>query len=894
MLRPSAVLLVLAAGCGSSAPPSRPVATPPVAAAPAPDASVAAPTPPALRLPAGVRPTRYRATLELDPAAADFGGVIAIDVVLDAATDLVWLNADGLTIESAEVEVAGVRAPLAAWTAPRNFLALRAPAPIAAGPARLHVRYRGRVRADDKMGMGLYVDGGERYLVTHFEPEDARRVFPSFDEPGFKVPWQVTLRVPATTMALTNSEEVATTTEGAWKVVEFAPTRPLPSYLICIAVGPFEAVPAGIMKAEHPIRVVTPKGRTPGAPFAVAAVGPLQALLEDYTGIAYPYGKMDHIAYPGPGGAMEHVGLITYGETALLMAPHEASARRERAIASVVTHELAHQWFGNLVTPAWWDDIWLNESFASWADNRFLRAWQPTWGIDQIEAWERDGALMSDSVPSARKIHEPIANAHDIANAFDNITYGKGGAVLLMIEHWLGEDVFQKVVRSHLGKHQGGTATYADFAATLGAVAGPDAPGVLASFVDQAGAPRLEVELRCDRGQPPALAVAQSRFAPLGTARRDGRWDIPVCVRWGKGRATGRSCRLVKGAAETIALEGVTGCPDWVMPNAGGRGYYRAVLRGDLLPRLIRHVGALDDSERIALATDAEALVAAGDLPVGAALDLAATLARRSDRASLTAASALVGAIDASVAAADRAAWQAWVRRHLGGPARALGLAPRTADSRDQRQLRSVLLKSVGTVGGDAAIAAEARTLALRWLADPAAIDGELVDSVLGIAAASGDRALWDAVLAAARATASIRERSRLLGVLAQFRDPALVQATLALSLDTQLPAHETIRVVSGVAAYRPSAPAAFAFLRERWDALVARLPVDSGAGLVLVGTRTCDPALRGEVATFFDGRTTTRKGGPRTYAQALESMDACIAWSKANGAALSAYLRAK
>jgi alanyl aminopeptidase len=889
-LRLSAILLTLtAAGCGgSSAPPARPAE--PVAAA-APVAAPVAPTPPDLRLPAGVRPVRYQATLELDPAAKDFGGVIAIDVSVDAATDLVWLNADGLTIESAEIEAGGARTALVAWTAPRDFVALRAPAPIAAGSARLHLRYRGRIRPDEKGGMGLFADRGERYLVTHFEPDDARRVFPSFDEPGHKVPWQLTLRVPAASQALTNTEEVASKVEGAWKVVTFAPTRPLPSYLICIAVGPFEAVPAGTMKTGHPIRIVTPRGRTEAAAFAASAVGELQALLEDYTGIPYPYGKMDHIAYPGQGGAMEHVGLITYGETALLMPALEQSARREYGIASIATHELAHQWFGNLVTPAWWDDIWLNESFASWADNRFLRAWRPGWGVDQAEAWERHYALGSDAVASARKIHQPVVSEHDMVNAFDNITYGKGAAVLSMIEHWLGEDVFQKVVRTHLGRHRDATATYADFAKTLGEVAGADAPGVLASFVDQAGAPRLEVELRCERGKAPALTVAQSRFAPLGIAAAEGRWDIPVCVRWSQRGKAGKTCRLVKAAIEVIALEGATGCPDWVMPNAGGRGYYRAVPRGDLLPRLTRNLGALDDRERIALAGDAEALVEAGELAVGAALDLAAALARRSDRASLNAAVSLAYAVDDHVAVADRPAWQGWVRRHLGGPARALGLAARKGESRDQRLLRPSLIKLVGTAGADPALAAEARAMAVRWIADPASVDGELVDTVLGVAAATGDRALWDQLVAATRATTSMRERSRLLGVLGQFRDPALVEATLALTLDPALPAHETIWLVSRVGGWAASAPLAYRFLRANWDVLIARLPADVGASLVWVGARTCDAGLRADVAAFFDGRSTVRPGGPRTYAQALEAMDSCVAWTKANGAALSAYL---
>jgi cytosol alanyl aminopeptidase len=887
------LVLALAAGCAGaprtqppSAPEPSPLPAPVIAATPAPL------VPPALRLPDTVRPLRYRAALTIDTTATTFAGEVAIDIDVRVASDVVWLHAHDLTLESAVLERGDSRVPLVAAYAPNDFLALRAAAPIAPGAARVVLQYRGRVRPDEKGGVSLFADGEQRYVVTHFEPRDARRAFPCFDEPGFKVPWQLSLRVRPGQLAFSNTAEIGSRDDGEWKVVDFAETAPLPSYLIAFAVGPFEVVDAGRTAAGTPLRIVVPAGRAPAASYAKGIVGRLQEVLEAYTGIPYPYGKMDHLAYPGYGGAMEHVGMVTYGETALLIPELERGVKREEVVASIAAHELAHQWFGNIVTPAWWDDLWLNESFASWAEQIALAGVAPEWNVPAMQAWARHGALAADAVASARKIHNPADSYDDVVNAFDSITYAKGSAVLTMIEHWLGTERFRTVIRNHLNAHRDGTATYADFASALAGVSGDQARAVLDSFVDQPGAPRLEMAVRCERGRTPEVALAQSRFARLGARTpREGRWSIPVCVRWGAGGATGRACTLLSEAAGTLVLDGARSCPDWVAPNAGGRGYYRAALDVPALARLTRHLGALDAAETIALASDVEALVGSGDAPVAAALDLVAALARRRDRASLEAAMALLLPLDSAVVDADRPRWRAWVAAQFARAYRRLGMTPRRGESRDVAMARVQVIKAMGQVAADRKVLAQARALAVRWLADPAAVPGELLDTVLVTASIHGDRELHARLVAAATATTSMKQRSRLLMYLGRFRDPALVEANLALALADTLPAHTTEVLVWRSGWSRATAGLGYQFLRARWDAFLGRLPRDAGAGLSFIGAATCDPDLRDEVELFFRERSAKRPGGPRLLAQSLEEMDACIAWDRANRDALSAYL---
>jgi aminopeptidase N len=885
-------LLLVAVGCGTPSAASPP--TPKPVASSASDAGVAAtaPTPPKLRLPAGIKPVRYDVALTLDPASTTFDGEIAIDLEIASPTDTLWLHAEELQVANATLIQGGHEQALTAWTAPHTFVSLRGA--FAAGSARVVIRYQGKLARNQHAGAYVLDDEGSSYVYTQFESVDARRAFPCFDEPGYKTPWKLSLRVHKDHMALANTKVLHERDDGDWKVVEFAESRPLPSYLVAFAVGPFETVDAGVSRGGAPQRIVTPKGKTESAAYAVSSTRPLLGALEDYFDIPYAYEKLDQIAYPAKGGAMENVGLITYGEAILLIPPAEMTRARQWRCAEVMAHEMAHQWFGDLVTPAWWDDIWLNESFASWMEDKIIAGFRPDWPVAAARALSRDEALRADALGTARKIHQPIESEHDVYNAFDKITYAKGAAVLRMLEQWIGEEAFRGGVRRHLQAHADGNATYQDFVSAMSDAAGRDVTAAFDAFVDQPGAPRLDVELVCGAGggAPPTLQLAQSRFSPLGSqAAKEGRWELPVCVRWGLGKDSGRACTMLTEATVVLPLPDASRCPDWVLPNDGGDGYYRMALHGDLLGRLVRHLDKLTAAERVTLAHDVRALAGSGDVELPALVDLAAALAKRDARTDVEAAIALVQTFDQMLTPAQRAGQAKLVKKLFAARARKLGTVAKRSDDDDTRQLRASVLSIVALRGGDAAIAAEARREALAWLDDRGAIEPELVDAMWGIAARNADRAFWERVAAAVKASPSRRDRVRLLGYLAQVRDPALLEANFGLVLGREIELEESLLLVTGATAERATAKAAWRFVADKWDEFAGRLPYGGGRSLIDVGGATCDPAVRAEVEQVMGSRAGTIDGGPRALAQTLEKLDICVAGDAALKGGIEAAL---
>ncbi|HEY0097081.1 MAG TPA: M1 family metallopeptidase, partial [Archangium sp.] len=530
------------------------------------------PTSPALRLPAAVRPTGYTVELTLDPAAPVFQGVVEMDLEVKEAAEALWLHGRHLTVREATLTVKGRSEVLTQVKGKGDFLGFVAAGRLEPGAAHLRIVYEGQLSDREVLGAFRAQEGGDWYAYTQFEPLGARRVFPCFDEPGFKVPWQLTFHVPKGNVAVTNTP-VATEEPRAdgGTTYRFARTQPLPSYLIAFGVGPFdflEAKPSGEKGVRT--RIVTPKGRATEGTYAGKVTPEILGHLERYFGIAYPYEKLDVMAIPLFGGAMEHPGLVTFNSGLILSKEKEDTLNRQRGFYNVQTHELAHQWFGDLVTMAWWDDLWLNEAFATWATPRIIESAQPTWDAPIERVRGRSYALGADSLVTARRIRQPIESQDDVLNAFDGITYGKGASVLAMVEGWLGRDVFQRGVRRHLRAHAHGNATAKDFLDALSAEAGQDVSGVLGSFLDQGGAPLVTTRLDCS-GKVPVVRLAQSRFLPLGSSGdAKQEWKVPLCVRYGSGKGMGRACTVLEGESAELALPEAKACPTWVLPNADG------------------------------------------------------------------------------------------------------------------------------------------------------------------------------------------------------------------------------------------------------------------------------------------------------------------------------------
>jgi alanyl aminopeptidase len=897
MLR--AVLVVAAAtvlACSSSSAPRTPA--PPVAAdpLPAPDPNAAPPRPAdvvaGVRLPKTFRPVKSRVRLAIDPDQPRFTGAVEIDGTLAEASTRIWLNSRGLTIKSAVARAGGRDIALTAAQRGEERISLDAAEPVPAGQLTLALEYDGKLDETETTGAFRQKSADAWYVFTQLEAIYARRVFPSVDEPDAKIPWQVTLDVPGAQVALSNTTPAGEEAlPNGWKRIRFAETRPMPSYLVAFAVGPFELVSAGKSASGVPLRIVTPKGRAKDAAVAAEITPRVLAALEQWFGTPYPYDKLDSIAIPVTVGfgAMENAGLITYNESLLLIDPADPSLARRNLYASIAAHEIGHQWFGNLVTLAWWDDIWLNEAFATWITDKVMATTYPAWGSTLAPIETRATAAWADSLATARQIRQPIESDDDIDTAFDGITYKKGASILHMFERWVGPDRFRDGVRSYLQRHAWGNATSADFVKAISEVAGVDAWPAFSTFLDRPGLPRLAAELHCS-GKSATVTLEQSRYLPEGASVKSDEtspWQVPVCVAHGKGGKRTTSCALVQGARAEVPLEGAA-CPDWFYPNADGSGYYRSGLPSDALKSLTGGGWKqLTPAEKAALFGDVLAATNRGDLPITAALEMVPLLVKEDSRFLVEPALRLVESMESHVPADRQAAWRAWIVKALGPEARRRGWTRRGGDTLDAEQIRPALAALVADAG-EPRLRKDAIALAKHWRTMPSSLRQHV------LAVAVDDPGVFNALIAAAPAEKDRKVRRDLVQSLGHTRDPGRLRQALGLMLDERLDARDTEYMDDGVEFRPASRDIAEAFLREHLKQLLARWPHQTASRHAEQFTRVCDPARRGAIAAFVTDTFSAMPGGPRRVSQSIEKMDQCIARGARYQPVLTAWLANK
>ncbi len=576
------------------------------------------------KLTGAVKPAAYRLDLTVDPAKERFSGKVEIDVAILVPTRFVDLHGRDLAVKSATV-TAGGKSYAGTWSQvdPSGVARLTFAEPLPAGPATFAFDYDAAFQSGPS-GMFRVKVGEDWYSWTQFESIDARAAFPGFDEPGFKQPFTVTLRTRPGQMAISNAPEVSKISEGGMDVHRFAPTLPLPTYLLAMMVGPFASVEGTVpATAERntplPLRVITTQQNKDKIAFALEGSKGIITHLEDYFGQGFPYPKLDQITSPIMPGAMENAGADVYADPILVL-DDKAPTGQKRAFGMIVSHELAHQWFGDLVTPAWWDDIWLNESFANWMGYRIGNEWRPDLNIGAGALAEGFGAMSTDALIAGRAIHQPITTNAQIDEAFDTITYGKGGHVVAMIAGYMGDTKFRDGVRRYMAAHKYGNATSREFFAAMADAAG-DARIIPAmqSFTDQQGVPLVTFTPASG-----GYVATQSRYVRLGTDAPDTIWGVPLCLRRLGGA---RQCQLLDRKSGTVAIGG-TGP---LMPNAGGTGYYRFELPSRDWDALIARSASLTGGEALALADSLYASFQAGRAGPDKLLALARKLAANKD-----------------------------------------------------------------------------------------------------------------------------------------------------------------------------------------------------------------------------------------------------------------------
>ena len=847
----------------------------------------------AQRLPRTATPSHYDLKFSVDLSHARFDGVETIRVDIPSPTTRIVLNAAEIEVHQATVG-SGAAAQKAAVTlnAAEQTATLTVPTRIPAGPSEIHIAYTG-VLNDQLRGFYLSKTAARNYAVTQFESTDARRAFPCFDEPSYKATFGITLVIDRGDVAISNGR-VTSDTPGpgpSQHTVMFSESPKMSTYLVAMAVGDFECLSGAADSV--PIRICTTPGKKQLGEIALASAERILSFYDRYYATKYPFGKLDVLAVPDfAAGAMENTGAIFYRETDLLAATDSASVGTRKTIASILAHEMAHQWFGDLVTMAWWDDIWLNEGFATWMANKPLADWHPDWNIPVDEALENKQALDVDSLPTTRAVHAPVNTPAEIDEAFDAIAYQKGAAVLRMIEGYVGPDAFRKGVNAYLQAHAYGNATAQDFWTAIAAASGRPVDQVMPTFVNQPGVPLVDVRPNCER-ETMRADVLQSRFRlqPTGATAAE-TWRIPACVKVGSpGEQTPESCLVIEKREQSLDL--AHGCPAWVFLNAGARGYYRTAYPPALLRAMAPDLEtAFTAPERITLMGDEWALVRAGRHTVADYLTLASGFSKESSSGALGVVTDRLGFIhDYLATGAMRSRFETFARSLLRPLFDELKFTASPSDPDDRRQLRAVVIHSLGSLANDADVVRSARQALDRSLAGGSALDPTLASAIVNVAALHGDAALFDALAAAAERATSPEVRYRYLYALANFTDAALTERALKMSLSPAIRNQDTAIFVAQFLGNPDVNDRAWAFVKENWTALEPKITSVYSSDVNLVSSlgSFCDASTRNDIAQFF--AVHKLPAASRTLKQTLERIDNCIELRRAQTAPLAEWL---
>ena len=874
--------------------------------------------PPALRLPADVRPLHYELDLVVDPAKAGFGGTVAIEVELARPRTVVWLHGGKLIVRDAAVESeAGGRVAATFRQVNEDGLArLDLGEPVGPGRATLRLAWD----AGWGNGRGLFVarSGGAAYAATQLESINARLVFPSLDEPGFKTPFDVSIAAPEGAVVVSNTPAFAEEPAGPrWRRVRFATTKPLPTYLLFLAVGPFDVVappalpPNEVRGSPLPVRGLAPRGRASELDFALRAAADVLVLQERWFGIPFPYPKLDHIAVPGLSiGGMENAGAIAYSGRSLLTSA-QGGGEQQRRVAAIVSHEIAHMWFGDLVTLPWWTDTWLNEAFATWMGARALGAWRPEW---RVQVWHirgpyaggeppahalhtggTDWAMELDDLGTARAVRQPLERMSEVSSQFDAASYAKGSAVLAMFERFAGPEAFREGVRAHLEAHAHGTGTTEELLEALSRASGRDLAAPFASFLDQPGVPLVSAQVSCDGGGGKVL-LTQAPYAPRGGRADPGRrWIIPVCVRYAARGAEREACQLLGGEEGALAIP--EGCPDWTFPNAAGAGYYRFALGAADLRRL-RRVGLarLDAAEKLAYAGSLQAAQRAGALSYGEAMASLVALARDRD---LAVASVPMRAIAHAhrdlVPAAARPSVEAFARRLFRRAFDRLGWNPRPGESRDASAFRADLVRFLVRTGRDPQVRREAARRGEAYLGrdgrlHPEAVDPDLVVEAVAAAIAAKGAPAFDAAVARIVSSEDGAVRERLLTALGASGRPELVPRAFALARDDRLVGPERIWPLEGGFKHPSTRDTALAALEGGLEGLAGSLQASAAGALPRMAAWLCDARAAERAQAMFDRALVRMPEARRDVAQSVERIRLCALEREADGPAAARF----
>jgi aminopeptidase N len=833
----------------------------------------------AQRLPTAVTPTHYTLKLAPDLKTATFSGEESINVMVGAATRTITLNAAEINFQSVTASFGCfdtdqacamnvvLDAPTISLDKEKEQASFTFPNEIASGKLVLHIRYSG-ILNNELRGFYLSKTARRNYAVTQFEPTDARRAFPCFDEPAFKASYDISLVIDAADTAISNTPITADTPgPGADKhTLVFDTTPKMSTYLVAFLVGDFQCTSG--RQDDVDIRVCATPDKVALTPYALSIAEYVLHYYDNYFGIHYPLKKLDLIAVPDfEAGAMENFGAITYRETDLLLDPKSATVAEKQEVGLVVAHEMAHQWFGDLVTMQWWDNIWLNEGFATWMENKPVAAMHPEWNIPEVVAGDEQDTLDIDAQPTTRAIRARADTPAEINQMFDGIAYGKASDVLLTVENYLGEETFRKGVHAYLSAHEYGNATAEDFWNAQTATSHKPVDKIMESFVAQPGEPILTFGTPADGN----FSVTQQRFFLSPSIHPDPaqKWTLPVCFK----TTDAQDCELATPETSSLKMPAA----GLLFANATGKGYYRSAYAPGQYADLATHAESnLTPPERISLLGDEWAQVRANKATVGDYLNLVAALKSDPSAEVFSIAAGRIGTITDKVASTkgDRDKLAAWLQRNFAPAYAKLG-PPAPGDSPNTLELRAQLLALLVDHGNNADLKVDARKIADQFLDDPAAIDPTLGKAALEAAAENGDAALFDRLQKVYETSTNPDLQETALRLLIQFGNPELLERGLEYSVSNKVRNQDAALQLAIGLEDPDTRDATWRFIKTHWYQVQADLTTELGSYMVAGAGSFCTADARDDVKNFFASHPVPASDVALKHA--LENIDGCV-----------------
>ena len=854
-------------------------------------------------LPDGVRPVAYELDLTVDPRAARFGGTVTMDVEFDQAARGFWLHGQGLEIRGVRVsgnlledEEATWRDVLGSGVAWINF-----PRRVSAGIVRVTVDYTAPFDLN-LSGMFKVDEQGNAYALAKSESIQARRFMPGFDEPAFKAPFDISLTVPNGDTAISNTPVASIEDlENGTERISFERTRPLPTYLLSLAVGSFDRddapdlAPNDIRSVPIPLTGYARKGKGSELAYALEMTEPMVAFFERELQIPYPYTKLDIIAAPQwPSGATELAAAITYRESRILFGPSSGPAAR-RALLNIHAHEIAHMWFGDLVTPPWWDDLWLKEGFASWAEGIVLSELEPGVGHELDAVADSIDAMALDSLKSARAVREPITLNEDIRNAYDSITYDKGLAVIAMVDSYFGAETFRPALGRYVSRFEDDVADSPQFFDVIAEETGePDLTAAFRSFVEQSGLPVIDASLQCSESQPPRIELRQSRYRPLGSPIETSRnWTIPFCAVTGIDGGRSRHCMMMESETASITLDEEASCPAWIMPNAGGTGYWRFELSEADWALLAVNFQQLEAGEAMTAIDSARASYEAGGLSLSTLLAIVNAGALSPERQVVDEAMRVYSRIHPLTenVPAARQGIEAEIRRVFlprlevargseddGSRILASRLESFLARTGNEPDLRTMFARAANAYVG-LPVRGEVRTLTSDDFATALAIGMQ----------EGGERFLNAMVQSLSDIDDPIFEQA-VAYAIGQNSDPRLLPVILDLAMSGKLGTRETYSILSGQMREPATRADTWTWLQANYPEFVKRIPGQSPRATPRLAEDLCSGQGIRELEDLFETYGELAPGHERALAEAKENIQLCVAFRDARAGEIQRY----